>query len=160
MVRKYRRRSHRHQRQHAVGTFHRVRTGTYPLQLQRQVLVQRLLPPGRLFRLFLHRQPMAELLLRRPGLADERGGMDEGHHLAGHAETERLMGHTGQPKPGPCLSRRTVADECLLRRVRHPVRHLSGLPACLPAQPQTALGEGGSLGSRCRSQLPPQPPAL
>ena len=74
MVHQHRRRSHRHQRQHAVGTFHRVRTGTYPLQLQGQVPVQRLLPPGRLFRLFLHRQPMAELLLRRPGLADERGG--------------------------------------------------------------------------------------
>ena len=95
MVHQHRRRSHRHQRQHAVGTFHRVRTGTYPLQLQGQVPVQRLLPPRRFFRLLLHRQPVAELLLRRPGLADERGSMDEGHHLAGHAETERLMGHTG-----------------------------------------------------------------
>ena len=92
MVRKYRRRSHRHQRQYAVGALHRVRAGTRALQLQGQVPVQRLLPPRRFFRLLLHRQPVAELLLRRPGLADERGSMDEGHHLAGYAETESSWG--------------------------------------------------------------------
>ena len=62
MVRKYRRRSHRHQRQYAVGALHRVRAGTRALQLQGQVPVQRLLPPRRFFRLLLHRQPVAELL--------------------------------------------------------------------------------------------------
>ena len=69
-------------------------------------------------------------------------------------------GTLGNSEFGQGLSCRTVAHQCLFRRIRQAVRHLSGLPVVLPAQSPSPLGKGGSLGSGCRSQLLPHPPAL
>ena len=122
-----------------------------------KIPVQRFLPPRRFFRFLLYRQPVAEFLLRRclGWLMSEEEFMKDITWLD-MLKAERFLGHTGQPESGQALIRQNrLLSECLLCRIRYPVCHLSGLPTCLPAQPQLALGEGRSMGSRCRSQLLP-----
>ena len=66
-------------------------------------------------------------------------------------EAERFVGYARQSESGQGLSCRTVAHQCLFRRIRQAVHHLSGLPVVL--QSPSPLGKGGSLGSGCKTNF-------
>ncbi len=93
-------------------------------------------------------------------LADVRRGVHERHHLAGYVEAERLVGYARQSESGQGLSCRTVAHQCLFRRIRQAVRHLSATSCPTCPIPVSAGEKVEAWGSGCRSQLLPQPPAL
>ena len=70
------------------------------------------------------------------------------------------MGHTGQPEPGPRYPAEPLLTNAYSAVFGTPSAIYPGYQLAYLPNPKLRLGEGGSLGSRCRSQLPPQPPAL
>ena len=159
MVRKYRRRSHRHQRQHAGSSTVSVLARVL-YNYKGQVPVQRLLPPRRFFRLLHTGNQWQNFYSVGLGwLMSEEAWMKDITWLdmLKPKGSWGTLGNQNLDRAYPAEPLLTNAYSAVFGTPSaiYPGYQLAYLP-----NPKLRWEKVEAWGSRCRSQLPPQPPAL